>query len=277
MQEQSQTSTKLSKTGSSQALEVMTPSQALSRYHREGKKLVEFSKAVPESVVKRFQLDLLKISKHLGIQNPPNEEELMSIIVFLVNNFKDFTPSEIYHAFELYASGMIKTIEVAGRTQPIDKPFGTFNLLFIGDVLNGYRAHRKAHLNADPVPVERQIEAPKPIDDIEWQNMNHALIKNYIDENKKLPIVGDFAAAFQYLERAKMIEMTTEEKSAFLYQHREEEVARLQESRSANPFDRFRIDAEIKQLLDEKSEHLRRSARAALAKQFFNNYIKETK
>jgi hypothetical protein len=274
MEGQSQTNIKILKKESNRAIEILTPAQAIVKHHKEGKKLIEFSKAVPDYIIKRFQLDLLNISKHLGIQNPPDEGDLVIIIQFLVNNFKDFTPAEVYHAFELYAAGTLTTVEIAGRSQAIEKPYGTFNLSFIGNVLNAYRMHRKATIKQDPVPVERQIESAKTMNDDEFNQTNHEFIKKYIDENKQLPIVASYASAYKHLEKTGAVILTAEEKETFLYQFRESEIARLQNTKTLNPFERHKIDMIISQLLNEKSEYLKNAVREAYAKLFYTEYLK---
>lgn len=269
--EASQTNTKLSKTTSIEAINSMSPYECV-RYHNEhGLKLFSAKEGIDGDVSKKIKLDLLKVSRALGIQNPPTEEMLCEIIIFMIRNFGDFTPSEIYAAFELYAAGTIATIEIAGKTVAIDKPFGSFNLLFIGNVLNAYRAYRKTYLmNKKEVKL---IEESKPISEDEWNQMNFNLIKDFIDKEGKLPLIGDFAAAYIICEELNLIEMTNQEKKSFLCQHREDEIIRLQEDIQGNVFKRKEIKEEINQLIDMQSEFLKRSARAAVAKNYFTNYL----
>ncbi len=257
--------------------DILSPARAVERYHKEGLKFNLMRSGVPEKTHHQIQLDLLKIARHLGIQNPPDEELLTEIIVFLINNFGDFTRSEIVHAFELYACGKIRTIEIAGKAKEIEKPFGTFNLIFIGEVLQGYRIYRKPLLKSDPVPESHRIEKKSTYTSAEWTKLNFDILNQYMIETKSLNPVGDYSAAFIHMENEGLVRLSIEEKIILRDQYKKLRLEELHKMKIENPFKRFEYDAEIRQLLDDRSPLLIKSVRDYCARLYFNQKLIEIK
>lgn len=243
----------------------------------KGKKLQRFRHdGITKPVQAQLKIGLLRISKNLGIQNPPDQTDLDGIIVFLINNFGDFTPAEVMHAFELFAAGILDGEERGGKVVPIERPYGTFNLSFIGSVCKAYRKYRfemlpktpESHRLQETNPQSQQIQTEE-----EWQEMNYNLIRLYIQENKHIPVTGSYAAAFIHLERLQLVKMSNEEKIAFRDKVREERITELRAKLSDNPFKRFEFVKEMEELQNDKSHVLKTLVREMAAKNYFTENL----
>lgn len=90
----------------------------------------------PDELHAGIRLKMLEISKIIGINEPPDAHQLSAVTDFLLENFSDFTPTEICSAFSKWASGSLEL--------PQDvKPYGSLSIPFIGQVLKQYRSNRQ--------------------------------------------------------------------------------------------------------------------------------------
>lgn len=254
-----------------------SPLAVVKRNQFKGKKLQLYRvEGITVKAKAQLQIGLLRISKNLGIQNPPDQTDLDGITVFLINNFGDLTPAEVLYSFELFAAGTLESEERAGKVVAIERPYGTFNLSFIGSVLKAYRKYRFQMLPR--IPESHQLQETNPTaqhiqTEEEWEEMNYNLIRKFIQENKHIPIVGSYAAAFMHLERLGLLKMTTEEKIAFRDKTRDERITTLRAKLSDNPFKRFEFVKEMDELQNDKSHVLKTLVREAAAKNYFTENL----
>lgn len=254
-----------------------SPLGIIEKNQYKGKKLQRYRHdGITKPVQSQLKIGLLRISKNLGIQNPPDQTDLDGIIVFLINNFGDFTPAEVMHSFELFAAGILDGEERGGKVVAIERPYGTFNLSFIGSVCKAYRKYRFEML--PKVPESHQLQETNAQSqsvqtEEEWQEMNYNLIRKYIQDNKHIPVTGSYAAAFIHLERLGLVNMTTEEKITFRDDTRNARMEILRAKLSDNPFKRFEFVKEMEELQNDKSHVLKTLVREAAAKNYFTENL----
>lgn len=253
-----------------------SPLAVVKRNQFKGKKLQMFrAEGITMKAKAQLQIGLLRISKNLGIQNPPDQTDLDGITVFLINNFGDFTPAEVLYSFELFAAGTLETEERAGKVVPIERPYGTFNLSFIGSVLKAYRKYRFQMLPR--IPESHQLQETNPGKTVqteeEWEEMNYNIILKFIQDNKQLPVMGSYASTYIHLERLGLVKMTDDEKRDFRDEYRAGRIEYLQTKISDNPFKRYEFLKEIEELQNDKSHVLKTQVREAAAKKYFTDNL----
>lgn len=163
---------------------------------------------------------LMGAKNHLGIANLPNENDLNQIVLFLKSKFGEFTPQEIEIALQMYSCGSI-TVE--------NKPYGVLSTLFLSEVFNQYRIHRKMakDIHERKMNEQKQLMAPKKDPDEVNKNLTEFLVQ-YISENNCLPESYAWDEVFLHLEKIKEIDLAVEDKKDFVSLQREELIERIE-------------------------------------------------
>tara|TARA_R110000744_G_scaffold357580_2_gene464443 strand:+ start:3041 stop:3805 length:765 start_codon:yes stop_codon:yes gene_type:complete len=117
---------------------------------QENKKLRLFTSSDAKLIVAQFQ----GLSSLMGLKevNPQNSKVMLD---FVMDEFKDFSFEEIQTAFKMNIAG--KLLDSRGEKT---KPYGSFNIDYVGTVLALYRTYRTNELRkvnkASPMPEKSQ-------------------------------------------------------------------------------------------------------------------------
>jgi len=106
--------------------------------HRSGVKIAELKEADSKLVAGC----LIKTGHMMGIKEPPDDMQLNFIMQFLLDHYRDFSLDEITNAF---------LVAAAGKLDIDAEDYNSFDIPYIGKVLNAYRIYR-----ARKVKKERQ-------------------------------------------------------------------------------------------------------------------------
>lgn len=151
---------------------------------------------------------------YLGISNLPDEYDLIKMCEFLSTHFKDFTAHEIDKALSMYASGSISVLT---------QPYGVMGMKFLSDVLHEFRLHRKSWKDFN---LRRENETKllsAPVENIEEKGKNlYNFLINFLNDGNEMPDLYAWDEVFLYLEKEKIIELSTEDKIDFMNLVKEE-------------------------------------------------------
>ena len=207
----------------------------------------------------QFIIKLISISRGLGILNS-DKSSMKTVATFINNQFgKDLTMNEVTFAFDLNS---------AKKLDCDTKPYTTFNLEYVGEVLSAYKEYRKHALSVGEKEKQRALEPP--VQTIEWMEhakMMHGIIEDYISKHKKLPIAADWEAAYDYLVSVGKIKMSNEQ----MQQLKTSVKARLHQELSQKKFSRQDYKQDEMDLKDEK--FIRKVCREDAAKVFYQKLI----
>lgn len=195
---------------------------------------------------------MLGIAQMLGITNPPTNEMLDSITLFIQQKFPEFTLPEIQNAFSMYASGEMDT-------DNIKKENSTFNAVFIAGVLNEYRVIRKnkmAQYNSHVQRIDESRQLP------EHQETPGEMANRYWNMYLKIALQFDqidlpltkWDLIFRYLTDTGKIVMSTDERADYKIELKNSELERLNNALQSaySQRERERIKTEIGYFNDEK-------------------------
>ncbi len=205
----------------------------------------------------------LKIAKAFGITNVPDDDHLRALFQFVKRNYPNFTQEEIMYAFELYATGKLDCTK---------QHYQTMNFEFVAAVLMAYGRKRFDEIKkyeATPREPVKQLTAHEKTD-VEFQEFMFNLLKKYCDDNGKMPVVGDWEAAFLHMERAQLITMTNEEKAEYVEVVKQRERDRIF---AGNQLLNITDALELKSLDDMRV--LKMLCRQERAKDYFRMYLKQ--
>jgi hypothetical protein len=91
----------------------------------------------PQNGWTEIKKELLAQALRVGIQKPPEVEELVDLCSFISREFKNLNINELRKAFSLYQ---------AGKLDFTDNPYNTFSCLFVGNILGSFKRYKGTHL-----------------------------------------------------------------------------------------------------------------------------------
>lgn len=145
---------------------------------------------------------------YLGITNLPDQYDLKKICEFIHSYFKDLTAHEIDKAMSMYAAG---TIVVQ------TKPYGVISLMFLSEVLQEFRLHKKSWRNFELQKSKNEkLLNEHQVDPVEKGKKMYDWILNYVIETGIIPESYGWDDVFIYLEHEKIIDLSYDDKIDFL-------------------------------------------------------------
>lgn len=231
-------------------------------YHTSSKLICELSS---DNEVKNFKLKLLSICHALAISNVPSKEYLASVFVFIQRNYgKELTLQEVSYAFELYALDKL----------PVKRDsYSSLSFPFIASVLNSYKVYREPQLRNYKKPTLEQ--GATHITWLQHGKLMHETFLKFISDNNKLPIIGDYEAAFDYLISVKEIVMTREEKVAYKDTYKYNELIKVGELKRDFKISHEDYNKRVIELTD--NEQLSKLCRAQRAIEYYQQKLIKTK
>ena len=231
-------------------------------------KLARFSEKIEEEELRDIRMRVLMIPQLLGIQNPPDAEATKKIAFYMIRNFSDLSMEEIEYAFELYSIGSIQS----------SHPFGMFSTPFIFDIVGRkYRVLKKRVIDDHKKKKEQKILSPDEAiaEEMRFQETQRRIIEEYIEEHKAAPKDGLYAAAYSALDRAGEIKMSAPEKREYAKNYLDSRIKYLRGQANGNPFNKFKIEKEIDELMMNRSPLLLYQCREAIARAYYKKFAEE--
>ena len=172
----------------------------------ENKKLRLFTSGDAKLIVAQFQ----GLSSLMGLKevNPQNSKVMLD---FVMDEFKDFSFEEIQTAFKMNIAG--KLLDSRGEKT---KPYGSFNIDYVGTVLALYRTHRTSELRkinkASPMPEKSQEQK-----DAELKSVMEEIFQEMNQHYKNKVMSFSFHNGVKYFGCLKYFGMMPEYKSHSLW------------------------------------------------------------
>lgn len=150
--------------------------------HSTRKKFRDFSQQEAEEIVLKF----LEISKRLGINNPPENWALADLARFTIENFKDFSFSEILKACDYWS---------AQKLEFKDGHFQNLSPQFMGQLLTSYRSYRNKALFKFHKEMEAAEEQKEPTEE-EKKAIHTEYLQKILFEPYEKALKNDSGAIF---------------------------------------------------------------------------------
>lgn len=200
------TSLKVSTTNSDQT-EVLLFNTQIVNIDKHHPKIKDFGDDGMKELYKRLNTMIFA----LGFKNPVESQVIKAMGVFIQSEFGNFCLEDLAIAFRKAAAGKL-SIDV--------KHYQTFDMQYLGDVCKAYTKYRKEQLKLakdHDQERDREAEISKSISMYGhsgkgWYNIIDKIVK----KSGKLPIFGDWNAAYKFAETEGIIKPTIKEKSEFL-------------------------------------------------------------
>jgi len=153
---------------------------------------------------------LLKWGKFIGLKEAPDDEQMFMLVVFVKDNFTNFSLTEITTAFNLAISGTLN-INV--------EHYNSFSPIYISKIFNAYIEYKKEILfkvsKMEEELAQKERDKPLTEEELEQKNKDNAImVFTQYQTDKTIPDYG--YVIYDYLMRKELITFTKEEKTDIL-------------------------------------------------------------